>query len=360
MTIALGADRLATSIDAGPRGWIASPAFDLPCFVFAPMAGLAFLAVALAVPAEFRFLVQSAVFYFVAVPHYMSTYTFFMGDANRRYYRSRQLAFFGGPIGIALAVAALWVLRFPPIIQFVVFVWNVWHVARQNNGILSMYRRLNGGMRSEFQPANWALLGLSGAMTFWRIDRFPPVGGPLAQLHPEAGHALALALGVIGLVALAILLVRMHAPGRRVAWQEWAFLGSAVVMFHPYLWVSDYTVATLGMLMGHFVQYLALVWMLHRRTYEGAEHAGSAPQRLLERVSTRTTLVLVAFLVCGAFFLVANQASTALGVPSVYTVSWFAFTFIHFYLDGFLWAFRDPYIRDSVGRVLMPAERVAA
>ncbi len=119
-------------------------------------------------------MVQAAAFYFVAVPHYMSTYTFFLGDDNLQYYRSRRLAFFGGPAFITLAVSVLWVLRFPPVIQAAVFVWNVWHVARQNSGILAMYRRLNAGSHTEHLPANLAILGVSAGMAFWHIDRYPP------------------------------------------------------------------------------------------------------------------------------------------------------------------------------------------
>jgi hypothetical protein len=46
-------------------------------------------------------------------------------------------------------------------------------------------------------------------------------------------------------------------------------------------------------------------------------------------------------------------------MPSLYTVSWFAFTFIHFYLDGLIWAFRQPFVRESVGSYLLPPSRVA-
>ena len=351
----------AASLEEAPvgRGWIASPAFDLAAFVGAPVAGLAFLALAIGVPTHLSGLVQSAVFYFIAVPHYMSTYTFFMDDANRQYYARRRAAFYLGPIGIAVVVTGLWILRFPPIIQAAVFSWNVWHVARQNNGILSMYRRLHAGDRAEFAPGNWALLGVSAAMALWQIDRYPPIGDALHAVHPLAARACAVGAAAVGLVALIVLVRRLRAPGRVVAWQEWAFLGASLVMFHPYLWVEDYTVATLGMLMGHFVQYLALVWLAHHRTYAGGA-GGTAPQRWLARLSQTATTVGVFIVASGLFFITANRATGALGVPSVYTVSWFAFTFIHFYLDGFLWAFRDPFIRDSLGRVLMPAERVVA
>lgn len=341
------------------RGWIESPSFDLPLFVLSPLAGLLFLALALGVPAQYAFLVQAAAFYFVAVPHYMSTYTFFLGDDNLDYYRSRRLAFFGGPLLITLAVVLLWVLHFPPVIQAAVFVWNVWHVARQNGGILAMYRRLNNGARAEHLPAHGAILGVSAGMACWNIERYAPVGGPLVDLDPAAPHLLALGFFLLGGISLALLLPRLFRAGRRVSAQELAFLGGSLVMFHPYLWVEDYTLATLGMLMGHFLQYLAIVWLLHHRKY-GPHPAGSPAQRLLATVSARTALIAVFIALSGLFFLAANHTTAALGVPSVYTVSWFAFTFIHFYLDGLIWAFRRPFVRESVGSYLMPPERIAA
>jgi hypothetical protein len=349
--------------DHGPaairRGWIESPRFDLPMFVFAPLAGLGFLALALSVPAEYAFMVQAAAFYFVAVPHYMSTYTFFLGDDNLRYYRSRRLAFFGGPGFITLAVVVLWLLRFPPVIQAAVFVWNIWHVARQNSGILAMYRRLNAGARAEHLPANLAILGISAGMAFWHIERYPPIGRALTALHAEAGQALALAFLGLGAVALVVYFRRLAARDRAASPHELGFLVSSLAMFHPYLWVRDYTLATLGMLMGHFVQYLAIVWLLHHRKYRSL-HTGSPAQRLLARVSAQYGLIGAFIAVSGLFFIAANHTTAAIGVPSVYTVSWFAFTFIHFYLDGFIWAFRQPFVRESVGSYLMPANRVVA
>ena len=269
------------------------------------------------------------------------------------------MAFFGGPAFISVAVIVLWVLRFPPVIQAAVFTWNVWHVARQNGGILAMYRRLNRGSRAERAPAHTAILGVSAAMATWNIARHPSVGRPLAALHPNAAHLLAIAFLGIGLVALAILLRRLAQREHAVGAQEIGFLASSLLMFHPYLWVADYTLATLGMLMGHFVQYLAIVWLLHHRKYE-AVPAGSGAQRVLSRISARNGLIAAFIVASGMFFWVANRATAAAGVPSLYTVSWFAFTFIHFYLDGLIWAFRDPFVRDSVGQYLMPAERVVA
>src|SRR5213076_3620972 len=76
----------------------------------------------------------------LAFAHYMSSYAFYFWNENREYHRSRWLAFFAGPVIIAATYVALIAFEVPYIIQFVLFFWNTFHVARQNCGILSIYR----------------------------------------------------------------------------------------------------------------------------------------------------------------------------------------------------------------------------
>ncbi|MGH9458184.1 MAG: hypothetical protein ACRD2J_11165, partial [Thermoanaerobaculia bacterium] len=78
-----------------PSAWIASPHYDLPLLSLAPFLGIVVCALAFAVDS----VVLSAVSLFaLGMPHYLSTYTFFLGDENMQYYRTRKIAFFVGPI----------------------------------------------------------------------------------------------------------------------------------------------------------------------------------------------------------------------------------------------------------------------
>jgi len=101
------------------------------------------------------------------------------------------------------------------------------------------------------------------------------------------------------------------------------------------LWLSDYNLATLVTLMGHFLQYLAIVWLLHRRKYAAQE--GSRSQQALSWISRRTPVVLALFMVVGGIFLFADLGSRRLGHPLVYITVWNALTLIHFYVDGLVW-----------------------
>ena len=77
-------------------------------------------------------------------------------------------------------------------------------------------------------------------------------------------------LGSIALffvVRLIIALVRRKEP---LGLAEGLFLIAGLGFFYPYLFIKDSNIATLAMLLPHYVQYLALVWLLHRRKFGNA------------------------------------------------------------------------------------------
>src|SRR6266513_770447 len=82
-------------------------------------------------------------------PHYVSSFSFYLGDENLAYYRTRRLAFFAGPVLILIGVMALRLTKLDAAVQSSLYVWNVFHVSMQSAGILALYRRLHGGSLSE-------------------------------------------------------------------------------------------------------------------------------------------------------------------------------------------------------------------
>ena len=330
--------------------WIQSSAFDLGLFTLSPLAGLAVALAALHMPWGNSVVVATT--FLVAIPHYMSSFTFFLGDDNLPYYRSRWVAFFAGPIAILLAVIALRATGNHAPVQITMFVWNIYHVARQSSGIQSLYRRLNRGDRDERWPAEYAILGVNAAMAFWFIDRYPPLHGALAAIHPSLPEWPRWIAAAVGAAALAVLWARIRRRARPVTLPEGAFLASSLLLFHPYLWVENMELATFSMLMGHFIQYLAIVWLLNRRKYAGA--SGSKHQRLLGWFSRDLRTVATAIVAIGTFFYLFDRATATLGVGMVYVTLWNAMTLMHFYVDGLVWAFRTPHVQSTVGAYLAP------
>jgi hypothetical protein len=338
------------------RGWIESPLFDLSLFTLSPLAGLAVILPALISPKSIHIAIAAAT-YLVAIPHYVSSFSFYLGDDNLAYYRTRRLAFFVGPVLILFAVVGLRLTRVDAAVQSTLYVWNIYHVSMQSAGILSLYRHLNGGALSENRFARMTLLGVNGTLAFLHIDRFPPIYDNLLKIHCPIWIIHTAFLGV-AVVAVALYVNKVRLRAKRITGGELAFLVSSLLLFHPYLWVYDLNIATFGMLMGHFLQYLGIVWLLNRRKYRVA--AGSSRQRLLSAISTKTWLLVLALISVGLLFRWIRVGSDWLRIPLSYTILWNSLALVHFYVDGFIWAFKNPFVRTSVGPYLAPESHMVA
>ncbi|HEX8153312.1 MAG TPA: hypothetical protein VF698_09315, partial [Thermoanaerobaculia bacterium] len=288
------ADSLPFSLAAAPpdrgRRWISSPLFDSIFFILSPVVVLPLTVLTMTVSPKFAIL-----FFFLAFPHYASTFAFFFWDEYRPRHRTRWVAFFAGPLIIAAAYLACFYFAVPRIVQIILFVWNMWHVGRQSGGILSLYRHRAG----VFDPAqktatNGAILGCTFFLAFFNIETHPEFGPALAAVSPALPNIVKIALGAIAVACLARLglaLQRRIRAGQPLLLSEVGFLVTSIAIFHPFLWMKNSAIATATMLLPHYVQYLGLVWLLHRRRFKAAE--GSASQQALTKVSSKTPLLLL-------------------------------------------------------------------
>jgi hypothetical protein len=290
----------------------------------------------------------------LGIPHYLSTFTFYFWKDNQHYRRARWQAFFLAPAGLAVLVAVLAFNRIPYILQLAVYFWNAFHVARQSCGILSLYRHRAGVVGPHHKAiANTAIIASNGCLVCWNLAWEPGLYQPLARLTTILPYALWLGCGVVAVLALLRLglsLWRRWQQGQAASIPEWCFLGTSLLLFHPYLWVRDTSQATTAMLLGHFVQYLGLLWLLHRRKFSG--HERSAGPRWLVRLSTHTGTLLLALLASGVVYLVLRRLCMFFSLTMTFDTVLFILVFLHFYLDSLFWAFKDPQVRRSIGPYL--------
>jgi len=336
-------------VQSDHKGWIQSPAFDLTFFALSPLIGLVLAVIGLQYAGSVPAILVAAT-YWIGVPHYLASFAFYMGDENRSYAREFWLLFYAGPILICVAVAVLYLGGAGNIVHAVLFVWNIYHVATQSSGILSLYRRLAGGSDSERVRAHRTIVFANAAMAFWFLDRFPPLWNLLVGVHPELPQLLkwsclvaALSYGVAYARALRIRAAQMSPA-------EATFLTSSLLLFTPYLWLDDSQFATLAMLVGHFIQYLAIVWLLNRRKYGSLK--GSRTQRWLGRFGESWRVVAIFMLVAGILFLLLDRGSQAFRLYTGFMILFNSLALAHFWLDGLIWAFKNPYIRRTVGPYL--------
>jgi hypothetical protein len=105
------------------------------------------------------------------------------------------------------------------------------------------------------------------------------------------------------------------------------------------------------MLLGHFVQYLAILWLVHWRKFA---RAAEPSESWLARLSSNRPVLIATLIAVGTVSL-AIRSMPAVPIRSLYAGGLLTLTLLHFYLDGLFWAFRRPEVRRSLGPYLAAA-----
>jgi hypothetical protein len=79
--------------------------------------------------------------------------------------------------------------------------------------------------------------------------------------------------------------------------------------------------------MGHFLQYLGIVWLLNLGKYAGVE--GSMRKRIQSTSSSNTLLLLLLWVSIGSLFYGARVGGDGLRIPICYTMIWNSLSLIH-------------------------------
>ena len=353
MSDTIAGDALLSGVStAPPRRWIESARFDLVFFTLAPLVTLP-----IAIGIEHHVMRLLAIGFLLAFPHYFSSLAFYFWDERRDYYRRRWLAFYGGPVILGASFAILFYTKVPIIIQFILFFWNAYHVARQSCGILSIYRNGAGVHEARHRDAaNFAIISVCIWLALWNIGTHPQVFPALIAIHPKLPLIVFLATGAVALFALARLLISIFdraREGKGLALPEALFLLTSILLFHPYIWMKDSAMATFAMLLPHYIQYMGIVWLLHRRKFSAAPATVSRSQSILVRFSTDVRLLIPVLTAIGVAFWVGSSLSRRYGVFPHFEALYLFIAFQHFYMDGLFWAFKQPEIRSSLSPYLM-------
>jgi hypothetical protein len=339
----------ASTTRAATGGWIRSRGFDLTFFIFSPLLGFA-IGASIAFQ-DVDLLLLSAVNFLIGVPHYFASFGFFGDGENRAHARQRRLVFFAVPAGIFVGVTAAYATGQQNWIHALIFAWNIYHVGSQSAGIVALYRKLSGGRHEERLWCQRMIVCANGAMAFWALERFPPLYDLLVAVHARLPSLLCSLFFLGGLFFAAGYVRELRRRGFGLSPAEHASLATGLLLFTPFLWLPDATVATFAMLVGHFVQYLAIVWVLNGRKYAVRERSGPG-ERLLGAYGRSWRGVAIYMLVVGGLFACFEQGARQLQLYVVFMIAFNTLALTHFYVDGLIWAFRNPFIRRSVAPYL--------
>ena len=338
--------------DRTSRVWIQSPAYDLPLIALAPLIGILISIVARTL-GEGRLMALGFVeanFFVLGMPHYLSTYSFYLGQENQRHVMDKKLAFIFGPLIVGGAMLGSYALGLYFFVAILVDSWNTYHVSRQSVGILSVYRHRGGGdNRQEKGPALWMLVGSAVGLFTIALERQPVMRKIAAPVLPFLVNVVGPLLLIVAAFAAFRLIRLMRARSAGAA--EWVFLASSLLLFVPYLLVHDFTLATSALLAGHYVQYLGLLWLLNRRKYAAAK--GPLSQRILAVISRNRAVLASVLIGLVAVPFALDRYVHHRNWNAFHTVWLNGVVLLHFYLDGVFWAFKDPYTRRSLGPYLV-------
>lgn len=280
--------------------------------------------------------------------HQGPTIFMYFDKKNREHYLSttqkRIIFFLAPPVLIALAV--LGTVYCKPLTNAIWFTWSIQHLVQQNVGILLLYH--NPRDNEAVVERKKEVLSLQIPSIFFT--------GLFVRRIIMSGHSNMVFDAVLGGLALwsAVLMVNYFVDMRRQVMEGKAvnvpallFWFISVVCLCPMGFMGkDFTEAFVIPVTWHWFQYIGLNWRLLRKKYAGGEENANLPTAspVFLFIATCMTLAIVntalaIFARTPGLHLMAKDAliGVLIGLSSV-----------HYFLDAFMWRFREPYQRASI------------
>lgn len=342
--------------------WMFGRNFDL-AFFFAPVAlaiGLFALSQANVVAASFFWIVLVLNAFGAGPFHWGPTWFFYFDKNNRNHYlsdrRLRFIFFAGPPLILAVCVSGMFVA--PWLIFAITSAWAIQHLVQQNVGILLLYH--NHGKGEAIVPK--ALESRS----LWAPTIFFSLLFVQRMLFSGSTNPIFIGLLVIsGLWAIATtaLYVRELAQqvrsGNTLNAPAFLFWLISVACFIPFgLLGKGFDDAFIIPVTIHWFQYIGLNYMLVKNKYVDDQIANlpaKSPRALFFGICTVALMI-------GVGLLLWKQSGT-LGKGAAFNIVGglvFALANIHYYLDAFIWRFREEYQRKAVLPYLLKPRQAAA
>ncbi len=324
-----------------PFPWIANLRYDFVFFIGASFVGLVY---GLFVNGHVTFATYGNFFIYLVfgLSHFGSTWSFYLDHSNRSYFQSRPWLFFYVPCLLVLVPVVL-ILSGQALLMMAITYWfSGFHVMKQSTGMTNLYRgRL--GLKSPGDRRIDDLVILS-ASWFCLIGR--------THNHHDFGYEFIfqskpafLLIGILLLFFTFCFIRWLWATRRRLQTYGTAaipyilFTIASILLFTPFLFTRRFEDAFMANLFGHYCQYLGLVWLINRRKCVPANRA-SFQSLFLEKISQNTPLRI--------FVLIAYGVAVSVCAKIFPLFPAIGLTWAHFFVDRYLFRFRDSRIREAI------------
>ncbi len=284
--------------------------------------------------------------------HFGSTFLFFSTSDNRRWFLERRMrtVFLLGALGSAALIAIISIA----LLLLLASVFSAFHVTRQSVGI----SKLLGSSQAEASSCNLiyicsalcvSVAGVRFIVGPWVMakDSSPLNSDILGSTTLYWCLAIAIAIGATA--------VSGSLPMSNI--QRIVVLGGALT-YLPYLCFSSQLTGHLVSVAGHWTQYLILQYLVYRPIRESSDDL--VPEARDRRSHLKTTTVFFALCLYSlTMSLIWTSQLTVSGTyqPAPLLMIPLLLQIAHYVIDGQIWRFRDPYIKEVIGLRLALIQR---
>ncbi len=257
----------------------------------------------------------------------------------------RRIFFYAPPLILALTIALSFICV--QLVVFVFLVWTIQHIVQQNVGILLLYHRPKSEeaiVDRTLEARSMQLPSLFFSLLY--LQRVLMNNMPFWPLN-----VLQVIVCLISILCVIMYMARLHKQlkaGKQLNVPAFYFWVFSVFCLAPIGFLGkDYTAAFVIPLTAHWFQYLILNFVLVKRKYIGNSSYTSNLPKTHPLILFAITCVLACLVVLSATVissLIKNDTSMYYIVGGAVTAS----GLIHYFLDAFLWRFRDPYLQETV------------
>lgn len=331
---------------ARTSSWIVNPGFDLSLFVLPIFVSLAY-GVAANNYGSVATVGNGLIYVLLGLTHFGSTWSFYFDRVNLRHFAENKWVFYYIPVCIFGTAIVLTLIGRTEWLAIITYWFSGFHVMKQSSGFVALYRsRLGIFGAFDRKLDNWTVTAASTYCLFARFEHRTDFGYEAILQTPVAAAAFV----VFRIVLVLLLAVWLFRAVKRISQHGRAALpitlGSvaSIVMFTPFLYMDDMQSAFMTNLTGHYTQYLGLVWMINRRKYtsDALSRHGSTFLSAISQNFLYLMLVLVGYAV-------------VISACSAVTPVFIGLMWIHFFVDRYLFRFRDPFVRESLLPYLKPS-----
>ncbi len=280
--------------------------------------------------APYLFLV---VLFLFAETHFASTWLFFFDQNNRKWVKKNSYKIIFLPLYIILMIAGVWYFN-PALVVIAHYVASGFHVTRQSIGIAKL-TKISSNL-------NLKIIYFFSSI-FLAVGLFRP-GIITSNLSSTQGNLILLIITFLYLI-----LILVVTKNKNYNFDKFYAILTGVFIYAPLLFFKDRATATAIGVGMHWSQYIVLMWCINFRKLKIINESKRIKKPLLIRI---IFVFSYAFIMTSLTYFGMPQIKNNEVNYSIFYLFPLLFQIYHFYLDGFIWRFSDPFIKKNIAKFI--------